>query len=147
MLLFCNAQSIRNTWPVFKATASVYKPSILAVVETWLSDDISNHYIYHDYHLHAVSRNARISDPAGGGVALFFHPSYILTVKQVSVKPPLSCDTLAVVDTRDGHCWVIVYLPYPVADDTEQLCKYFDCIFSEHKSVTIIGDLNMNQIK
>ena len=52
-----------------------------------------------------------------------FNPSYTLTVKQVSVKPPLSCDALAVVDTRDGHCWVIVYLPYPVADDTEQLCK------------------------
>ena len=74
VLLFCNARSIRNTWPVFKAAASVYKPSTLAVVETWLSDDISNHYIYHDYHLHAVSRNARVSDPAGGGVALFFQP-------------------------------------------------------------------------
>ena len=39
-LLLCNARSIRNTWPVFKAAALTHNPSALAITETWLSTDI-----------------------------------------------------------------------------------------------------------
>ena len=68
-LVLCNARSIRNTWPLFKATvSSVYVPSILAITETWLSDDISCNYVYKDYRQFAVSRK---SVHPGGGVVIF----------------------------------------------------------------------------
>ena len=124
--------------------ASRYKPSIIAITESWLSDDISDKYAYNDYHRFSSSRNA--AHPRGG-VLLLFSPGYSVFEKSVHVKPPASCDALAVVDAADGHCWVLVYRPVCKAEDTAQLCRYLDCVLSEHKAVTIMGDFNLNQIK
>ena len=65
----------------------------------------------------------------------------------MSVQPPRSCNALAVIDSHDGHCWVLVYLPHRISEDVDQLCRYLNCILTEHRSVTIIGDFNMADIK
>ena len=128
ILLFCNVQSIRNTCLIFKTVADIYNPSILAIVETWLSDDISRRYIYRDYQKFVVSRNSVASESPGGGALLLFHPHYSVSQKMVPVQPPCSCNTLAAMDSHDGHCWVLVYLPYKMSKDVEQLCRYLNCI-------------------
>ena len=78
---------------------------------------------------------------------LLFHPHYSVSLKTVSVQPPRSCNALAVADSHDGHSWVLVYLPYRMSEDVDQLCRYLNCILTEHRSVTIIGDFNMADIK
>ena len=59
-----------------ETVADMYNPSILAIAEAWLSDDISRHYTYRNYHQFVVSRNSVASEPPGGGVMLLFHPHY-----------------------------------------------------------------------
>ena len=144
VLLLCNARSIRNAWPEFKAAAAAYNPSIIAITETWLSTDISMKFTYFQYSQFAVSRDA--AHP-GGGVMLLFKPTYSVYQKSIPVETPNACDVLPVVDTSNGHCWVLVYRPPNCnAKNTSQLCKYLDCILTEHKSVTVMGDLNMRNI-
>ena len=105
----------------------MYNPSILAIVETWLYDDISRHYMYRDYQQFVIPRNSAASEQTGGGM-LLFHPHYSVFHKTVSVQPPHSCNALAVVDSHDWHCWVLVYLPYRVSEDINQLSRYLNCI-------------------
>ena len=76
-----------------------------------------------------------------------FHPHYSVSQKIVLVQPPRSCNALAVVDSNDGHCWVLVYLTYKMSEDVDQLCRYLNCILTEHRSVAVIGDFNMADIK
>ena len=141
ILLFCNAQSIRNTCLTFKTIADKYNARVLAIVETWLCDDINGHYVHRDYQQFVVSRNSVASEPPGRGVMLLLNPHYFVSHKTVSVQPPYICNAVAVIFSHDGHCWVFVYLLYRVSEDVGQLCRYLNCILSEHRSVTIIGDL------
>ncbi len=130
---------------MFKAMVSRYKPSIIAVTESWLSDDISGKYTYKDYKQFSSSR--RSAHP-GGGVLLLFNTAFSVITKSVPIKPPDSCDAVTAIDTVDGHCWVLVYRPPACsADDTAQLCRYLDCLLSEYKSITIMGDFNLRQIR
>ena len=128
--------------------AYMYNFSILAIVETWLSDDISRHYIiYRDYQQFVVSRNPIASEVPGGGAMLLCYSRYSVSQNTVSVQPSHSCNALAVVNSHDGHYWVLVYLSYKMSEDVDQLCRYLNCILTEHRSVTIIGDFTMADIK
>ena len=72
----------------------MYNPSMLAIVETWLSDDISRHYVYRDYQQFVVSRNSVASKPPGGGIMLRFYPHYSVSHKTVSAATALlSCSS------------------------------------------------------
>lgn len=143
--MFCNAQSIRRKWPQLIAAVSLQNPTVLAITETWLSDDIACLYKYGNYSQFAVCRQ---SVGGGGGVMMLFHPNMSVVKVRTSVVPPPSCDALAVVDIKDGHCWVLVYRPPDCnACDSTQLCEYLDCLLTTYKSVTIIGDFNMSHIK
>ena len=125
--------------------ATSYEPSILAITESWLSDDISSRYTYDDYQSFTLSGNSAHS---WGGVLFLCSPKFTMHEKTVLVKAPVSCDAIAVVDAAEGHCWVLVYRPPTyLACDTIQLCNYLDCILAQHKSVTIKGDFNLSQIR
>ena len=147
-LLLCNARSVRKKWSNFKLEADLFRPNILAITETWLSDDVCNSYAYYNYKQFTVNRNALVTDNPGGGVMLLFHPAYSVFQTTVPVAPPISCEALAIVDANDRHCWVLVYLPDSrSAAVVSQLCAYLDYILSKHKSATIMGDFNMRDVK
>lgn len=78
---------------------------------------------------------------------MYVDPRFTVIEKQVSIMPPSSCNAVSVVDVTDGHCWTLVYRPPDcTAEDTAQLCSYLDCVLTNHKSVTILGDFNMDQL-
>lgn len=144
ILLLCNIRSVRNTWPVFKQEVSHYNPSIIAITETWLSSDIVSSYNYYNYKQFAVCRQ---SGQRGGGVMLLFNPSFSVFQVLPRVKPPITCDVLAVVDTAKGHCWVLVYRPPQCsAVDSEALVECLESVLTNYKYVTICGDFNMKDI-
>jgi hypothetical protein len=101
-------RSIRSKWPIFKLAAEAYNLSIVAITETWLTSDFSSAYVYGDYSQFSACRQ---SPQPGGGVMLLFNPSFKVVQVAIPVKPPSSCDVLVVVETLDGHCWVVVYRP------------------------------------
>ena len=43
--------------------------------------------------------------------------------------------------------WVLVYLPNKLAEETVQLCNYLACVLTTHKSVIVIGDFIMADIR
>ena len=116
---------------------SIYR-SILAVVETWLADDIIDGYMYHDYQQFAVSRHRQAFDGQGGGVMLLFHPRYRVLRQTIPVALT-SCDAVAVVYAQDGHCWVLAYLPDSRdVSSVTQVCVFLDIVtphVSNHNGV------------
>lgn len=145
VLLFCNARSIRNSWTDFKLSASRYSPSILAIVETWLTDDISRSFTYNNYQQFTVCRKAGTK---GGGVMFLFHPKFNVSQKKLTAEPPIDCDVLAAVDAIDGHCWILVYRPPSCSpENTKQLFRCLDGLLSLHKACTVMGDFNMRHIR
>ena len=144
VLLLSNERSIRYTWPIFLSMANQLNLTIIAITETWLSEDIVKQYTYFDYNQLSVC----IPVGRGGGALLLFHPMYKVIRAAVQRTPPPSCDALAVMDMDTGHCWwVIIYclLECSPADATA-LCDYFDAILLCCRNVSIIGDLNMRYI-
>ena len=119
-------------------------PTVLAITETWLSDDIVCFYKYSNCTQFAVCRLFGID----GGVMMLFHPNMIVAKVCASVAPPLPCDALSIVDNKDGHCWMLVYRPPDCSSrDSTQLCECIDCLLTSYKIDTIIGDFNMTHIK
>ena len=127
---------------MFKAAGSQCKPDIITITESWLPDNISDTYIYGDYHCFYSSRFARI----GSGALLLFSPTYSVTqITSMHVQSPDTCNIVSVVDVNSGQCWVLVYHPQEMSQDITQLCKYLDYLFAE--SVTIMSYFNLSKMK
>ena len=48
VILF-NARSILRKWPTICREIDAYQPSVVAITETWLCEDITKFHTYHDY--------------------------------------------------------------------------------------------------
>jgi hypothetical protein len=99
MILF-NARSILRKWPMICNEINIYNASIVAVTETWLFDEVSQYYSYHDYHHFYRNRQ----NGGGGGVALYFNKTWSVSEASLPVGPPASCNVLPVMDMKSGHC-------------------------------------------
>ncbi len=143
ILLVFNAESVLRKWTKICSEISVYKASIIAVTETWLSEDIVHFYTYGNYQQFSHCRRGG----GGGGVLMFFDPSF--SVLQLAAPPltPDSCQLLPIVDVSSGHCWILVYRPpRTCAEDTRQLFASIEELLSNHRNVTILGDFNLPDI-
>ena len=130
-------------WPIFLSMASQLNPTIIAITETWLPEDIVKQYTYLDYNQLSVFRPVG----RGGGALLLFHFMYKVIRAAVQRTPPPFCDALAAVDMDTGYNWVIVYRPPDCSPaDTTALYDYFNAILLCNRIVRIIGDLNMRCI-
>ena len=119
----------------------MYNASIIAVTETWLADDIVHYYTYSDYQQFSQCRKGR----SGGGVTIFFDPSYSVLQVPVLLPPPDSCNLLPVVDVTSGHCWILVYrLLDTFANDSRLLFAMINEILNTHAHVSTLGDLNLH---
>ena len=99
----------------------MYNPSTLAIVETWLSDDISRHYIYRDYQ-QFVYRETLL--PASHLAEVLCYCFILITRSLIKLcLYSHTVNALAVIDSHDGHSWVLVYLQYGVSEDVNQWCS------------------------
>ena len=130
-------------WKNICAELSAYESSIVAVTETWLSDDITQYYTYENFQKFHKCRQGG----GGGGVALFFNASFKVMEIAPAVSPPASCQVLSVLDVRKKHCWTLVYRPTDTsAGDTRQLIECLHSIIAKHQCSTILGDFNLREI-
>ena len=142
VILF-NARSILRKWPIICREIDAYQPSFVAITETWLCEDITKYYTYHDYQQFFRSR----PNGGGGGVALYFSQAWSVTEASLPTPSPPSCELLPVVDKVTGHCWVLVYRPPGIsAEDTRQLSRALSALLALYPQATIFGDLNYTKI-
>lgn len=70
-MLYYNARSILPKLDELRATALFQAPDIICIVETWLSEDVTDHEIWlPDYQTHRLDRNRH-----GGGIVLYVRDS------------------------------------------------------------------------
>ena len=137
VILF-NARSILRKWPTICREIDAYQPSVVAITETWLCEDITKYYTYHDYQQFFRGR----PNGGGGGVALYFSQAWSVTEANLPTSSPPSCEVLQVVEKVTGHYWVLVYRPPGVsAGDTRQLSRALSALLTLHPQATIFGDL------
>ena len=141
VILF-NARSILRKWPTICQEIDAYQPSVVAITEIWLCEDITKYYTYRDYQQFFRSR-----PNGGGGVALYFSQAWSVTEANLPTPSPSSCEVLPVVDKVTGHRWVLVYRSLGVlAKDTRQLSRALSALLALHPQATIFGDLNYTKI-
>ena len=140
-----NSRSIARKWPAICSEIDLYSPGIIAITETWLSDDSVKYYNYTNFQQFSACRPGG----GGGGVMLLFSNKHSVVQLKLPLVPPPSCDVLAVRDVSDGHCWVLVYRPSDnlPAVDTRLLYESIHAILLVCASITILGDFNLNSIQ
>ena len=100
VILF-NARSIVNKWKAICSEISTYFPSIIAITETWLSEELCQYYTYNNYQQIAKCRIGG----RGGGVLMFFAPHLKVVQIALPIASLSSCDVLLVKDITNNHCW------------------------------------------
>ena len=142
-IILFNARSVLRKWPRISREIDVYNSSIVAVTETWLNEGIQNYYTYHEYQQFHRCRPNR----GGGGVALYFRNTYVVSEVSLPVELPNSCDVLAVYDKHSSCCWVLIYRPPDVtAEDTRQIYRSLIALLTIYPNITILGDFNFSEI-
>ena len=135
-IILFNARSVLRKWPRISREIDVYNSSIVAVTETWLNEGIQNYYTYHEYQQFYRFR----PNGGGGGVALYFRNTNVVSEVSLPVESPNSCDVLAVYDKHSSHCWVLIYRPPDVtAEDTRQLYRSLKALLAIYPNITILG--------
>ena len=74
-LILFNTQSVVNKWQATCLFLAQYKPTIIAITETWLSEQDAPMYRYFSYQQFFACRKGR----RGEGVMMFFDNSRCLT--------------------------------------------------------------------
>ena len=82
---YCNSRSVRNKIDLLRGLASVERPAVIAITETWIDTkerDFKSEFEIEGYNIFQKDRNGR----AGGGVAIY-------------VENSLNCFTSRTVET------------------------------------------------
>jgi len=82
--MLINARSIFNKYDELCLLKSIYRPSLICITETWLTDDIDNTLIAIDGY--NIVRNDR-SHKKGGGTMIYISQNYTFIEIDNSKKP------------------------------------------------------------
>ncbi len=89
-VLYDNARSILPKLDELRACVLSQKPDLVCIVESWLSEDVTdNEILLPDYQVHRLNRNRH-----GGGIVLYAHNS--LSCKVLLQGGPHNLEFLAV---------------------------------------------------
>ena len=122
------------------------KPDIICIVETWLSEDVTNNEILlPDYQVHRLDRNRH-----GGGIALYVHDS--LSCKVLLQGGPHNLEFLALSVTRTSvsvsnkFCICLFYRPpSSPAFIFDNLCTTLQMVNpAQFSTFILLGDFNVN---
>ena len=109
-ILYFNARSISPKLDDLRVVVAAQRPSIICIVESWLSEDISNlEMSIENYYLTRLDRNRH-----GGGVLIYIHAS--LTWEILS-RGANDLEFLSLSISSAGglfkHCVSVLYCPHP----------------------------------
>ena len=141
-ILYFNARSILPKLDDLWVAVAAQKPSIVCIVESWLSEDISDlEMSIENYHLTRLDRNRH-----GGGVVIYIHASLTW---EVLFRGANDLEFLSLSITSAGslckHCVSVLYRPpsSPVSF-FDNLCTTLQFL-SPHRftSFVLVGDLTL----
>lgn len=146
-VLYYNAGSLLPKMDELQANVLSQKPNIICIVETWLSEDISdNELSVMDYQLQRLDRNRY-----GGGILLCVHNS--LSYKVLLKGGPFNLKFLALIVTTKSAdipcnkvCICLFYRPpsSPVSI-FDNLCTTVQIVnLAQFSIFLLIGDFNVN---
>lgn len=108
-VLYYNARRLISKLDELRANVASQKPHVVCIVETWLSDDVTDHeLLLFDYQLQRLDRNRH-----GSGILVYVHNS--LSYKVLLQGGPHNLEFLALsVSTKNNkHCLYLSFLPPP----------------------------------
>ena len=141
-ILYFNARSILPKLDDLRVEVAAQNPSIVCVVETWLSEDISDLVSIQDYDVIRLDRNRH-----GGGVLIYIHTSFTW---EVLLRGPNNLKFLSLsirpFCSAFKHCVSVLYRP------PSSSVSFFDnfCTTLQHlsphlfTSFVLVGDFNIN---
>ena len=144
-VLYYNARSLIPKLDELRANVASLKPHVVCVVETWLSEDISDHELsLFDYQLQRLDRNRH-----GGGILIYVHNS--LLFKVLLQGGPHSLKFLALsISTKSNNsntvCICLFYRPpsSPVSI-FDNLCTTLQLVQPPKFSIfLLLGDFNVD---
>ena len=108
---YCNSRSVRNKIDLLRGLASVEKPAVIAITETWIDTkerDFKSEFEIEGYNVFHKDRNGR----AGGGVAIYVENS-INSFTSRTVETGANSETLwvEIVKGRERLLLGCVYRP------------------------------------
>ena len=143
MIMYFNAQSLLPKMDKLRALIGTQNPHIVCIVETWLSNDISDNEIsLEGFQVLRLDRNRH-----GGGMLIFVHDSL---VSKVVVAGPSSFELLIIsVSNHVSTCKHHVGLLYhPPSSSVQCLVDLYNCLGSlepsSYSSFVLIGDFNID---
>ena len=141
-ILYFNARSISPKLDDLRAVVAAQNPSIICIVESWLSEDISDlEMSIENYHLTRLDRNRH-----GGGILIYIHASLTW---EVLLRGANDLEFLSLSLTSSGslskHCVSVLYRP------PSSPVSFFDNVcttpqfLSPHRfsSFVLVGDFNL----
>ena len=142
-ILYFNARSLLPKLDLLKAEVVAHNPSVICIVESWLSENIDDNEISIDnYHITRLDRNRH-----GGGVLAYVHNS--LTC-EILLKGPNDLELIALlvssVHTTAKHCISVLYRPpsSPVSFLVNLCTTLHHLSPPRFSNFVLIGDLNVN---
>lgn len=141
VILYTNARSLLNKIHELKQRIQYSQPLLIAITESWLHSDISDHEIeISNYSSYRVDRTGK----RGGGVILYLHNS--VAFMTLSAKSEGGTETLWGDILLSGHVLVTIGLIY--RSPRMDVCSIVDTLlkFGSRSNVVVVGDLNMPSI-
>ena len=143
-VLYYNARSLLPKLDELRVCALSQKPDIICIVETWLSEDVTNNEILlPDYQVHRLDRNRH-----GGGVLVYAHNS--LSTKVLLQGGPYNLEFLALLlksgAIGNSFCICLFYRPpsSPVSI-FDNLCTTLQVVNPvQFSTFLLLGDFNVN---
>ena len=142
-IMYFNAQSLLPKMDKLRALVDSQNPHIVCIVETWLSNDISDNEVsLEGYQVICLDRNRH-----GGGILIFVHDSL---VSKVVMAGPSNLELLIIsVSNHINTCKHHLGLFYrPPSSSLQCLIDLYNCLGSLEpscfSSFVLIGDFNID---
>ena len=144
-VLYYNARSLFPKLDDLRANVMLQKPHVVCIVETWLSEDITNHEIsLSGYQVQRFDRNRH-----GGGILVYIHNS--LSYKLILQGDPhgiVDLELIVISVSKPGFklCLGVFYRPPSSATIIfDTLCEtLFTIDQSYFSNFVLLGDFNVN---
>ena len=131
-IILFNARSITNRpkWKRICSKRSIYNPSIIAITETWLRDELCQCFTFNNYQQIAKC----CSGGRDGGVLMFSASHFKVVLIVLPVDAPPSCDVLCVKNVLTKLCRLLLYRPHHSisVEETRQLHKATEALLAAY---------------
>ena len=145
-LLYTNACSVRNKWAEIQVAAESHKAAVVAISETWLTEDDPNPGMVEN--IFRVHRTDRGNATLGGGVALLIRTERNSVDSDIRVCTP-NIQLIAANLRAEGQRMTIacVYRS-PCANQTEdqEVIRALDTLAQNPVRLVVVGDFNLRNI-